>query len=51
MEPKNQNELEIIELDERLDLTIDPLVSSISGSLLGDTYCKNIDCCHKSSGQ
>jgi ribosome assembly protein YihI (activator of Der GTPase) len=48
MDPKN-TELEIIELDERLDMTIDPLAANMTASILGHDYCGNIDCCHKVS--
>ncbi len=43
-------ELEIIELDERLDMTLDPLAASVTATLLGHDYCGNIGCCKPSSG-
>lgn len=44
MDQVNNTEIEIIELDDRLDMTIDPLTTML-GILPDDEYCHNSQCC------
>lgn len=39
------DEIEVIELDNRFDMTIDPLAAVTLASAVPNTYCHNKGCC------
>jgi len=43
--PAESEEIEVVELDDRLDMTIDPLAALTLSQVALDTNCNNKQCC------